>query len=226
MISFGLNDYYSGLPVQNENDPNDIGTYLQDEAHFAEFITQTDKDDFESGESWYRWTYDVPELSVQKIAQTLKSRYKARPELVLTKVKTTYIAEEPKAFTEIKSMTISARGKGGVADELLMETDQGTYKVISEHNIRYVLCDGETKVNLANGKSVQMPNLLPSGYFIIKTTTGKKSGNVIGYSLTGGGFGHGVGMSQNAARHMADRGYTCKDILLFFYTDCEVRAVY
>lgn len=204
----------------------DLGQYLRTEEHFAEFITHTNASDFEAGESWYRWTYTVKELSAERMSEVLKARYKANSKLVLTKGKKGYVSQQPKDFTEITNLYIGERGAGGVADELILETDSGTYKVISEHNIRYVLCDGETKVDLANGKSVQMPNLLPSGYFIIQTTTGKKSGNVIGYSLTGGGFGHGVGMSQNAARHMADRGYTCKDILLFFYTDCEVRAVY
>ncbi|MBR1852405.1 MAG: SpoIID/LytB domain-containing protein [Lachnospiraceae bacterium] len=204
----------------------DIGTYLQDEAHFAEFITQTDKAFFESGEGWYRWTYAVPELSVQKLEETLKNRYKTRPELILTKVKTNYIAEEPKTFTEIKSMTISARGKGGVADELLIETDQGTYKVISEHNIRYVLCNGEAKVKLADGRTVDMPYLLPSGFFILETITGKNGKDVVGYTIIGGGYGHGVGMSQNAAKQMAERGYDYGRILLFFYRDCVLRAIY
>ena len=49
---------------------------------------------------------------------------------------------------------------------------------------------------------------------------------VSGYTLIGGGFGHGVGMSQNGARNMAGNGYTCEDILYYFYEDCTLQNIY
>ena len=51
----------------------------------------------------------------------------------------------------------------------------------------------------------------------------KEGDEVSGIKLTGGGFGHGVGMSQNGARNLADSGYNAKDILEFYYEECEVR---
>ena len=111
-----------------------------------------------------------------------------------------------------------------MADELVIEGEKGTYKVISEHNIRYVLNNGESKVRRMDGSEVASPNLLPSGFFVI--TTGKKDGNVIGYTLIGGGFGHGVGMSQNGAKEMAKCGWNAEEILLFFYDDCALKSIY
>lgn len=200
------------------------GEALREEKAFADFITQTNSDDFEAEEGWYRWSYEVPKLFVEHIYEVMKKRYQANSNLVLTLKKGEYISEEPKEFTKIKKLYIAARGSGGVADELMVETDQGTYKVISEHNIRYVLCDGESKVKRQNGSEVEMPNLLPSGFFVIETS--KKNENVVGYKLVGGGFGHGVGMSQNGAKAMAKRGYSCEEILLFFYEDCKLESVY
>lgn len=109
-----------------------------------------------------------------------------------------------------------------MADELLIETDRDTYKVISEHNIRYVLCDGETKVQRQDGSAVAMNSLLPSAFFTIEIA--REGETVVGYNLTGGGFGHGVGMSQNGARAMAAEGYTAEDILRFFYSECSVKG--
>ena len=203
-----------------------VGRYLQDESHFNAFITHVNEADFEAEEGWYRWTYEVPEISTAKMAQTLKKRYQVKPELVLTKDKSGFIAKEPGAFSKIKSMEIVARGKGGVVDELILETDKGTYKVISEYNIRAVLCDGEAEAVLQDGRRVVLPGLLPSGFFVLSTKTGKSGENVVGYTLTGGGYGHGVGMSQNAAKHMAALGYHYEQILLFFYTDCVLNKVY
>lgn len=51
-------------------------------------------------------------------------------------------------------------------EELLIETDQGTYKVISEYNIRYVL-NQKGEVIRQDGSSHQSSTLLPSAYMII-----------------------------------------------------------
>lgn len=201
-----------------------LGEYLKDEENFAEFISRTNNDDFDSEEGWYRWSYEVDKISPEHIYEVLKSRYKASANLILTLHKGEYMSIEPVKFSKIKSMYIAARGAGGVADELIIETDKVSYKIISEHNIRYVLCDGKSKVNLANGNQAEMPNLLPSGFFVMET--GKKNGNVVGYTLTGGGFGHGVGMSQNGAKNMARKGYSCEEILMFFYEGCGLDDIY
>ena len=49
----------------------------------------------------------------------------------------------------------------------------------------------------------------------IKDTT--KKGIVEGYTVIGGGFGHGVGMSQNGANRMAEAGFSCDEILQKFF---------
>ena len=197
---------------------------LTDEEIFAEAIRSVDPGDFEAGEGWYRWTYTVKTLRPDRIRQQLCSRYEANDRLVLTQDGEGYVSSPIGAFKEIRSLTIVTRGAGGVADELLIETDKDTYKVISEHNIRYVLCDGETKVRRQDGSQVAMNNLLPSAFFTIEIA--KEGDCVVGYNLTGGGFGHGVGMSQNGARAMAAEGYSASDILRFFYDGVSVREIY
>lgn len=215
---------YAGGEMMSASTQTTPGENLREEEAFADFITAVNSDDFEVGEGWYRWNYHVKQLSSEHICEVLKKRYQANQNLVLTLEKGEYVSAEPGNFTKIKEMYIAARGNGGVADELILETDGGTYKVISEHNIRYVLCDGETKVKRQNGDETAMPSLLPSGFFIIETS--KKNGNVVGYTLTGGGFGHGVGMSQNGAKAMALKGYSCEEILLFFYENCRLENIY
>lgn len=197
---------------------------LADEEVFAEAVRSSDPGDFEAGEGWYRWTYTVKTLQPDRIRQQLQSRYEANDRLVLTRDGEDYVSSPIGTFREIRSLTIVDRGAGGVADELLIETDRDTYKVISEHNIRYVLCDGETKVKRQDGSQVAMNTLLPSAFFTIEIA--KEGDCVVGYNLTGGGFGHGVGMSQNGARAMAAEGYSASDILRFFYDGVSVREIY
>ena len=188
---------------------------------FRQFLLNPSQKDFEKDEPWYRWSYEVQNIDTDELLAILQSRYAVNPQLVLMWDGKQFISCKPEKLGEIKKIELVKRNVGGVADELIIEGSEATYKVISELFIRYVLCDGETKVIRQDGSQVDMNSLLPSAFFVIDT---KKDGEqVTGYTLTGGGFGHGAGMSQNAAKNMAQCGYTASQILEFFYTDTEVR---
>ena len=201
---------------QAEAEPED----LTEEEAFRDFITGTHAGDYEAGEGWYRWTYTVKEIDTDRMLEVLKKRYDANPKLILTLKDGDYSSQSIKAFSKVTDLSVVKRGAGGVADEMVIVTDKGTYKVISEYNIRAVLCDGVTKVLRQDGSEVNMPNLLPSAFFVIEPSHDKK--NVVGYNIIGGGFGHGVGMSQNGAKNMALQGLGAEQILNFFYEGCEI----
>lgn len=201
-----------------------LGESLREEENFRAFISTVREDDFEAGEGWYRWTYQVEELDREHMLENLQKRYAANDQLILTWKDGAYVSQAIESLDPVTDLYIAKRGSGGVADELIIEMGERKIKVITEHNIRYVLNDGESKIRRQDGSSVNSPSLLPSGFFVIET--GKKDGNVIGYSLSGGGFGHGVGMSQNGARAMADSGYSAVEILLYFYDRCRIENIY
>ncbi len=196
------------------------GKLMMDEEAFQTYIMQVNENDFEKDCGWYRWNYRVEHLNMQHIYDILCERYNENETLVLTKKEKNYISEIPQKFKCLKDIYIAARGPGGVADELVIETDNNTYKIISEHNIRYVLNSGENQVKLQDGKLIECKELLPSGFFILQTR--KEKENVVGYSLIGGGFGHGAGMSQNCAKQMAVEGYSYEQILQFFFENCTI----
>ena len=206
-------DGYEKIPETQEED-------LGEEDTFREFISSTQAGDYESREAWYRWSYQVKEIDVERMCETLQKRYQTNERLILTLKDGDYISQEVKAFSKVKDISVVKRGAGGVADEVVIVTDKGTFKVISEYNIRAVLCDGKTKAVRQDGSEVSMPNLLPSGFFVMEPSHDKK--NVVGYNIIGGGFGHGVGMSQNGAKNMALQGLNAEQILNFFYEGCEI----
>ncbi len=45
------------------------------------------------------------------------------------------------------------------------------------------------------------------------------------FTFTVYGYGHGVGMSQYGADHMARQGFSCKEILEHYYTGIEIRQI-
>lgn len=123
----------------------------------------------------------------------------------------------------ITDICIGKRGDGGIAESLVIKGEKKTVTVLSQYNIRAVLCAGGVTAVRQDGSKVELKMLLPSAFFEIESV--KEGENMIGYKLYGGGYGHGAGMSQNAARHMAEKGYTTADILLFFYKDCKIENV-
>lgn len=197
---------------------------LQEEDAFRTFITAKNVDDFEVSEGWYRWSYTVKQIDATRICDILRDRYQSNEKLILTLDGEEYVSRPIEEFERILDISVAKRGAGGIADELLIVTEKYTYKVISEHNIRYVLNNGESKVIRQDGSEVNSPTILPSAFFVLEIAREKE--NVVGYTLSGGGFGHGVGMSQNAAKEMANNGYTAEEILMFFYDKCSVRNIY
>jgi stage II sporulation protein D len=198
---------------------------MREEGAFDAFIRSKDEDDFECAEGWYRWTYAAASLDEGHMLAVLQSRYAANRNLVLTRnPQGEFVSEPIKELGTVTDLLVEKRGGGGVADELVIKTSQGTFKVLGEHNIRHVLNDGTSKVYRQDGSKVASPTILPSGFFVINTV--KEKGAVTGYTLTGGGYGHGVGMSQNGAKAMAALGYSAADILRFFYEGCSSRNVY
>ena len=65
-------------------------------------------------------------------------------------------------------------------------------------------------------RSQKRGKLLPSAYFELEM---KKDESV---KITGGGYGHGVGMSQTAANVMAEQGYDYRKILDYFFKNITI----
>lgn len=205
-----------------EDENKERAEKLQNEEEFREFITSEDQKAYEKEEGWYRWRYQVDQIEEEVLLENLKTRYDRNADLILTKNKDGEFESLPiKSLGKIKEIEISKRNKGGVAHELLITGTKATIKVITEMNIRSVLINREAKVERKSGDEVAALSSLPSGYFVIDTR--KDNQYVIGYNIIGGGFGHGVGMSQNAAKDMSNEGMDHYDILSFFYENSEVK---
>ncbi len=215
--------------VQGEESPEGIQEEaflegLREEENFRNFILTGQEEDLEKEEPWYRWRYAVDKLNTDILLERIQERYRISPESVLTRTEGGYYVSEPvESLGEIRELAIAKRGAGGVAEELLIASEGKTLKIISEYNIRSILCDGVSSVVRQDGSTTVPSSLLPSGFFIIEA--GKRQDNVIGYTLIGGGYGHGVGMSQNGAKALGKNGFSCRQILGFFFPGCELEKV-
>lgn len=156
---------------------------------------------YDSQEPWYRWEVFVSQENILKNVQQLLSEVK-----------------------EIQKVEIVEKGEGDAVLHLKVETEQGTKSFYSEYDIRSVLAPMGAEIIRQDGSSVKGGKLLPSAYFTMEEKT-DLSGALIGYDVKGGGYGHGVGMSQNGAKGMADTGKTYEEILSYFYHEVELGQV-
>lgn len=218
-----LKSIYSGLTGEGDYEEQLLPEDLADEECFREYISQIDEQAFEKEEPWFRWRYTVEDMDVSMIADRLKERYHAVPDKILHEKEEEFVQEEPGKIKEIYDIRCLKRKEGGVMDELLLDTDQGAYKVVSEYNIRYVL-NQKTEVIRQDGSVYESSTLLPSAYMIIDTV--KSGENVIGYTIFGGGYGHGVGLSQNGAKAMGLLAADCEEIITFYFGDCRMENIY
>ena len=65
-------------------------------------------------------------------------------------------------------------------------------------------------IECGDGTKVTNQTMLPSGYFYVDASEG-------GFDIYGGGFGHGVGMSQNGVISMTKRGMDYKTVLAHYF---------
>lgn len=198
---------------------------LTDEECLQDFLEEGDNCSFEKEEEWYRWYYTVEKIDSNTIKERLKKRYEANKNQILTwNGKDGYESKKIGELGEIQDIYVETRNPGGIAYELIIKGEKAQIKVMTEYNIRYVLNDGVSKVIRQDGSEASSTTLLPSAFFTISAD--KEGENVVGYTIRGGGYGHGLGMSQNGAKCMAAAGWNYQDILLFFYEGCRIKSVY
>ena len=100
-------------------------------------------------------------------------------------------------------------------EKLTVNFENGKVDILDEYSIRIVLGCAIESVTWKDGSS-DVISVLPSSYFAVTASENEK------YTLCGGGYGHGIGLSQNGAKGMAEKDYTYEQILEKFYNQTEL----
>lgn len=167
---------------------------------------------------WYRWETTISAENIKKsIEKNIADRYAVNKTQIQTKSKDNIWQSRPvESVGDIKNITVKQRGEGGVVSIIEIEGTKNTVQVYTEYNIRLLLAGVNTIYKRQDKQEVTGLTLLPSGFFYLE-----KKGD--SYVFRGGGYGHGVGMSQNGANTMAKQGKTYSDILTFYFPGTKVQ---
>ncbi len=206
-------------------------TDLSSEETFRRFIEAKDVVTYDSAFNWYRWGVTMKVNDLQKVInQNLASRYKANPELILTKTgqnenkEDLYESIPVDSVGSIVDISVGKREASGIISELIITGSDRTIKVMTEYNIRTLLAPVYDTVVRQDESEVDGLTLLPSAFFLLDKK--EKEGKLVGFTLTGGGYGHGVGMSQNGVKALTEEGRDYENILQYFYVGTSLAVIY
>lgn len=217
---------------------NDLAN-LQAEDSFRSFIDGELGNDFlEEEEPFFRWNVEfTKEQLTATINANLYSRIQAMPEYILAEnAAGEYEKKDISSIGEVESIEVTKRGDSGIIEEMVITGTQETILVKGQTNARSLLNPVNVLIRKQDGSTLSGWQSLPSAYYYVDyiadevqvTKEEEESETSAGgtFVICGGGFGHGVGMSQNGANNMAKLGYTAKDILSHFYTAVELKDMY
>lgn len=155
---------------------------------------------FDDQSPYYRWS---KEWSIEELEKVLNKTLPAQS-------KTGFIfpsVENGENIGKLISIKALERGKSGKIIKLEIKTDKNTYIVQKELVIRR--CFQKDGISL------------PSANFVINYIQAEKPI----YKFNGGGFGHGVGLSQWGAGKMGSLGYNYVDILQHYYQGIKLATI-
>lgn len=172
---------------------------LTGEDAFRQFILNEEYETYDSGESWYRWDMTVP---IEQISENVN---------------------KIESIGNVTDIEVLERNEGGAVQRVLIKGKKESLEIEYEHSIRLALNGQGQTIHRTYGKDAVGGSMLPSGFFVIDRA--EEGGTLTGFRFRGGGFGHGAGMSQNGANHMAQAGKSCEEILALFYEGTELSEI-
>lgn len=162
---------------------------------FEEFI-KNKAEGYESDYAFYRWS---------------------------TKLTSRQLEEKINDIGTITKLVMEERSTGGIGKVLTVEGTEGSRTIQGEGAIRSTLGNAELEIIKQDGTTVTGWSSLPSSFIAIECGE-PDSDQVTVFTIYGGGYGHGVGMSQNGAQAMAKAGKNYREILEFFFEGIEVKG--
>lgn len=209
---------------------------LSSEEDASEFFKDWSLKGFDSNSPYFRWKVKFTKEEIENtIEKNLPIIYKDQEDYILTfngqEFESKPISE--KTLGELKDMKVTRRGEGGNIMELVVSGTNGTYKILKELNVRYLIRPRKSDTGTGNdiiikrikGEDLKNSSLLPSAFMVFDIVR-NSGGNISYITFYGGGYGHGVGMSQYGAGYLSSEGYTFDKILKTYYNGITIEKLY
>ena len=190
---------------------------------FQKFIQDKEKITYDNKSAWYRWNVTMSKKNLQKtINGKIATCYGSYPSYVLTLQNGAYVSKKVSSIGNLKKVEVIKREKSGMVAAIKITGGKATVQVASVQAIRMLLApvyDTVIKMDKSTSSGLTM---LPSGFFYIEDESGANGS----FTVCGGGFGHGIGLSQYGANEMARQGYGYDVILEHYFQHLQLKHIY
>lgn len=215
---------------------------LSSEDNALKFFKDWTLKSYDSNSPYFRWkvTFTKDELK-NTIEKNLPLAYSGDRNFILTLAENQYESKDipDNCLGDLINLEVTRRSQGGNIMELVITGTNGTYKVIKELNVRYVIrprkqdtgsdkdiiIKRRTPDNGRKPEDLKNSSLLPSAFMVFDIAKDKQ-GSISSVTFYGGGYGHSVGMSQYGASYLASKGYKFDKILETYYKGIELEKAY
>ena len=148
-------------------------------------------------------------------------------------------------FTQIKDVKVLERSPAGRVQKMAITTDRGVVELDKDEILRALYAPVSTLFYVepvyeqpvakvapnaapltaqANSKALQ-PKTLQPAVPQPAVTSAPQPKVLKGFAFVGGGFGHGVGMSQTGSYHLGEIGWSSSQILSFYYPGTQLQPL-
>jgi len=195
---------------------------LSQEANARRFFMDTTVPSYDDAFAWFRWNL---ELTPAQLTGIINNNLAAHGNSNRIKLYEDGGFRHAPVFNigDFRSMQVASRGQGGNIREIIITGSTATILVRTEYTIRRILAPNlagnSIPINRHNAEPAHNFFMLPSTFMVFEQSA---AGGLLFY---GGGFGHGVGMSQNGVRGMIDRGYNYEQILAHYYPGTRIMTL-
>lgn len=182
-------------------------------------------DSYESGKSWhYNWQVSY---TAKKISEIMTQRG-----FKLGSIQAVYITKRSEAGRAIEVVVKGSSDQRVYTNgntRSFLSLDSQWYDISTDSDVDVLMQDGSSLSTQLNGKKVVSSTGVKtintsSNVSIISSDNTKKAVPAVPttYIFTGKGWGHGIGMSQEGAKGMANAGFTYEEILTHYFTGTKV----
>jgi stage II sporulation protein D len=196
-------------------------TDLSSETAATNFLKDWTIKAYDSNSKYFRWKYTIDFSSVSKLINEniyknyLRNKHNYTKKWYFDIYRQANIHKN--GIGKINDVSISKRGISGNVLELQIDSDTGIYRITKDTNIKRLLISKDIEVNFIFGSPTGGYTAPPSSFFVIDKETNINGNKIKALTIYGGGYGHGVGMSQYGVIGLIRDGKNYKEILKAYY---------
>lgn len=195
------------------------------EKEWLEFYKNENINSFDNKSPYYRWHVSFDKNTLEESLNiNLRNIYKTSPEymtILKNDEKHKTLRKLPNKLKNLQNIQVINRSEGGNILEIAFIFENAIVNIKKDSFVRksFRCNDNTPEIIRYTGKPLEDWTTLPSSFFSIENINDY-------YIVYGGGYGHGVGMSQYGAMYLGKEGMDFKTILNTYYKNIDYKKLY